>query len=126
MLFSLPRKRGINIAKIRGNKVTDYSRRQSEPSKELAEVVCRIPSGQAAREEARFRPSRSESLRTLQITTPQGIYVAKTNINFKVSVQIFTKSAPTARKSRFAAYSRLRGAPQRLSSPTVARPNNYI
>ena len=24
MLFSLPRKRGINIAKIRGNKVTDY------------------------------------------------------------------------------------------------------
>ena len=27
MLFSLPRKRGINIAKIRGNKVTDYRRR---------------------------------------------------------------------------------------------------
>ena len=26
MLFSLPRKRGINIAKIRGNKVTDYRR----------------------------------------------------------------------------------------------------
>ena len=26
MLFSLPRKRGINIAKIRGNKVTDYTR----------------------------------------------------------------------------------------------------
>ena len=25
MLFSLPRKRGINIAKIRGNKVTDYT-----------------------------------------------------------------------------------------------------
>ena len=25
MLFSLPRKRGINIAKIRGNKVTDYN-----------------------------------------------------------------------------------------------------
>ena len=26
MLFSLPRKRGINIAKIRGNKVTDYTK----------------------------------------------------------------------------------------------------
>ena len=31
MLFSLPRKRGINIAKIRGNKVTDYIRNALYP-----------------------------------------------------------------------------------------------
>ncbi len=31
-------------------------------------------------------------------------------------------SAPAARKSRLAAYCQLRGAPQRLSSPTVALP----
>ena len=39
MLFSLPRKRGINIAKIRGNKVTDYTG-TTEPGSIAFSILC--------------------------------------------------------------------------------------
>ena len=48
MLFSLPRKRGINIAKIRGNKVTDYTyvmRRPLSGAISLTSKSVRLTSG---------------------------------------------------------------------------------